>query len=118
MFQPRQGFSTNLFQLLLQPILGHVVQLANLVVPRQIGLPLQCHTRLRVQHTQLHLAVPRGVEDKTHRVRYPRIIVNHFVAVDDVPRLVTGQLFLQVLHRDVVQQFVHRDQLLLAVDFH
>lgn len=81
-------------QILAQPLLGQLVQLPDLVGLGEIGLAGQRTFGTSVHHLQLDLAVARRVEDEAHRIRDALVVVDHLVSVDNVSRLVAGQLLL------------------------
>lgn len=102
----------------LQPILGEFIQFAYLIGPGQIGLALQRSLGAGIHDLQFHLAIAWRIEYEAHWIRDTIVRVDHLVAVDNIARLVTGQLFLQIVNCDLVQELVDTDQLLFSVHFH
>lgn len=108
----------NTRQVLAKPLLSQLVQLSDLIGFGKISFASQGPLGASIHHLQLDLAVPRCIKDKAHRIGNALVVVNHFVAVDDVARLMAGQLLLQIVDGDVLDVFVNANQLLLTIDFH
>jgi hypothetical protein len=95
----------------------HAKHLPDFVDPRQVSNFRQLHFGGRIQYLELDLAILWRDKDEQHGIGNPTIGVAHFVAVNDIPRLMAGQLVLQLLERHIVNFFIDNNQLLLAVDF-
>lgn len=67
-------------EVLLEPILGEVLDLARLQTPGEPRLALQRQLGAGVHDLQLHLAVARRVEDEAHGEGDAPVRMLHFVA--------------------------------------
>lgn len=65
-----------------------------------------------------YLAIAGSIENEANRIGDPFIRVLHLIAVNHVAGLMARQLFPEVIHADVLVEFVQHDLLLLSIDFH